>query len=104
MQDHVVEKTQMDRLVCGDWFRKAEVAICRPFLAVQRWQNKSLFSSPTTLPGSAYIMNFCDRFADWPVEIELLIRFVLAKQSNVSKLTDYKSAKLTLRDRHPHSW
>lgn len=39
---------------------------------------------PTTLLAQQHYENFCDRFADWPVEIELLSRFRSGKQSNTS--------------------
>ncbi len=70
----------MDRVVCGDvGFGKTEVAMRAAFVAVQDgWQVAVL--TPTTLLAQQHYQNFLDRFADWPVRIELLSRFRSAKQ------------------------
>jgi len=70
----------MDRLVCGDvGFGKTEVAMRAAFLAVQSgWQVALLV--PTTLLAQQHHQNFCDRFSDWPVRIEMLSRFRSGKQ------------------------
>ncbi|MDX1696954.1 MAG: transcription-repair coupling factor, partial [Thiohalobacterales bacterium] len=67
--------TPMDRLVCGDvGFGKTEVALRAAFLAVQGGSQVALLV-PTTLLAQQHYQNFCDRFAGWPVRIELLSRF-----------------------------
>jgi transcription-repair coupling factor (superfamily II helicase) len=72
----------MDRLVCGDvGFGKTEVAMRAAFLAVQGGKQVGLLV-PTTLLAQQHYQNFCDRFADWPVRIELLSRFRTGKQQN----------------------
>ncbi|MGB3383967.1 MAG: transcription-repair coupling factor [Marinomonas sp.] len=72
----------MDRLVCGDvGFGKTEVAMRAAFLAVEGGKQVAVLV-PTTLLAQQHYENFCDRFADWPVEIELLSRFRSGKQSN----------------------
>jgi len=77
-------KKPMDRLVCGDvGFGKTEVAMRAAFLAVQDGKQVAVLV-PTTLLAQQHYENFCDRFADWPVEIELLSRFRSGKQSNES--------------------
>ncbi|RBP85859.1 transcription-repair coupling factor [Marinomonas rhizomae] len=77
-------KKPMDRLVCGDvGFGKTEVAMRAAFLAVQDGKQVAVLV-PTTLLAQQHYENFCDRFADWPVEIELLSRFRSGKQSNTS--------------------
>jgi transcription-repair coupling factor (superfamily II helicase) len=70
----------MDRVVCGDvGFGKTEVAMRAAFVAVQDgWQVAVL--TPTTLLAQQHYQNFLDRFADWPVRIELLSRFRSPKQ------------------------
>ncbi len=70
----------MDRLVCGDvGFGKTEVAMRAAFAAVQTgWQ--VLVLVPTTLLAQQHYNSFCDRFADWPVRIELLSRFRSEKE------------------------
>jgi transcription-repair coupling factor (superfamily II helicase) len=72
----------MDRLVCGDvGFGKTEVAMRAAFLAVQGGEQVALLV-PTTLLAQQHYQNFCDRFADWPVRIELLSRFRTGKQQD----------------------
>jgi transcription-repair coupling factor (superfamily II helicase) len=72
----------MDRLVCGDvGFGKTEVAMRAAFLAVQGGGQVGLLV-PTTLLAQQHYQNFCDRFADWPVKIELLSRFRTGKQQD----------------------
>jgi transcription-repair coupling factor (superfamily II helicase) len=72
----------MDRLVCGDvGFGKTEVAMRAAFMAVQGGKQVALLV-PTTLLAQQHYQNFCDRFADWPVRIELLSRFRSGKQSD----------------------
>ncbi|MDQ8039827.1 MAG: CarD family transcriptional regulator, partial [Rickettsiella sp.] len=65
----------MDRLVCGDvGFGKTEVAMRATFLAIQ--SNKQvIILVPTTLLAQQHYQNFTDRFAEWPVHIEMISRF-----------------------------
>jgi transcription-repair coupling factor (superfamily II helicase) len=70
----------MDRVVCGDvGFGKTEVAMRAAFVAVQNGRQVAVLV-PTTLLAQQHHRNFCDRFADWPVRIEALSRFVSPKQ------------------------
>ena len=70
----------MDRVVCGDvGFGKTEVAMRAAFVAVQDGRQVGVLT-PTTLLAQQHVQNFLDRFADWPVRIELLSRFRSAKQ------------------------
>ncbi|WP_115895776.1 transcription-repair coupling factor [Marinomonas pollencensis] len=74
----------MDRLVCGDvGFGKTEVAMRAAFLAVEGGKQVAVLV-PTTLLAQQHYENFCDRFADWPVEVELLSRFRSGKQSSAA--------------------
>lgn len=83
MQD-MSSKKPMDRLICGDvGFGKTEVAMRAAFLAVQDGKQVAVLV-PTTLLAQQHYENFCDRFADWPVEIELLSRFRSGKESNAA--------------------
>ncbi|CUB02230.1 transcription-repair coupling factor [Marinomonas fungiae] len=77
-------KKAMDRLVCGDvGFGKTEVAMRAAFLAVQDGKQVAVLV-PTTLLAQQHYDNFCDRFADWPVQVELLSRFRSGKQTNAA--------------------
>jgi transcription-repair coupling factor (superfamily II helicase) len=72
----------MDRLVCGDvGFGKTEVAMRAAFMAVQGGKQVALLV-PTTLLAQQHYQNFCDRFSDWPIRIELLSRFRSGKQTD----------------------
>ncbi|RKG35468.1 transcription-repair coupling factor [Acinetobacter guerrae] len=65
----------MDRLVCGDvGFGKTEVAMRAAFVAVQNNKQVAVLV-PTTLLAQQHYESFKDRFADWPVRIEVLSRF-----------------------------
>ncbi len=70
----------MDRVVCGDvGFGKTEVALRATFAAVHGGKQVAILV-PTTLLAQQHGDNFKDRFADWPVRIEVLSRFQSAKQ------------------------
>ncbi|WP_299178499.1 transcription-repair coupling factor [uncultured Neptuniibacter sp.] len=72
----------MDRLVCGDvGFGKTEVAMRAAFVAVQSGKQVAILV-PTTLLAQQHYQNFLDRFADWPVNVELISRFRSGKQQN----------------------
>lgn len=83
----------MDRLICGDaGFGKTEVAMRAAFIAVQNGKQVALLV-PTTLLAQQHHQNFIDRFADWPVRIELLSRFRSRKGQEVAlqAMTDGKA-------------
>lgn len=69
----------MDRLVCGDvGFGKTEVAMRAAFVAVKNNRQVAILV-PTTLLAQQHYDSFKDRFADWPVRIEVLSRFGSSK-------------------------
>jgi transcription-repair coupling factor (superfamily II helicase) len=75
----------MDRLVCGDvGFGKTEVAMRAAFLATQAGKQVMVLV-PTTLLAQQHYENFKDRFADWPVHIEVMSRFQSKKQLDAVK-------------------
>lgn len=74
----------MDRLICGDaGFGKTEVAMRAAFIAIQNNKQVAILV-PTTLLAQQHYQNFIDRFADWPVRIELLSRFRTKKESEAA--------------------
>ncbi len=74
----------MDRVICGDvGFGKTEVALRAAFVAVQGGKQVAVLV-PTTLLAQQHFETFADRFADWPVKIELLSRFRAGAQSKVA--------------------
>ena len=71
----------MDRLICGDvGFGKTEVAIRAAFKAVQDGKQVAVLV-PTTLLASQHFQTFSDRFAGYPVRVEMLSRFLTASQA-----------------------
>ncbi|WP_207062735.1 transcription-repair coupling factor [Motiliproteus sp. SC1-56] len=76
--------TPMDRLVCGDvGFGKTEVALRAAFIAVQNGGQVAILA-PTTLLAQQHFQTFQDRFADWPVNVEVLSRFRGAKEQKAT--------------------
>ena len=74
----------MDRVVCGDvGFGKTEVALRAAFVAVQAGRQVAVLV-PTTLLAQQHHQTFADRFADWPVKVELLSRFRAGAQSKAT--------------------
>jgi len=88
----MLDPQPMDRVICGDvGFGKTEVAMRAAFVAVQSGKQVAVLV-PTTLLAQQHYQNFRDRFADWPVHIEVMSRFVTAKQQKtiVAELEDGK--------------
>jgi transcription-repair coupling factor (superfamily II helicase) len=72
----------MDRVICGDvGFGKTEVAMRAAFIAVQNGKQVAVLV-PTTLLAQQHFQNFRDRYADWPIRVEGLSRFVGKKQQD----------------------
>jgi len=72
----------MDRVVCGDvGFGKTEVAMRAAFISASNHYQTAILV-PTTLLAQQHYQNFSDRFADWPIRVEVLSRFVSAKNQN----------------------
>ena len=71
----------MDRLVCGDvGFGKTEVAIRAAFKAIQDGKQAAVLA-PTTLLATQHGQTFADRFAGFPVRVEVLSRFLTPGQA-----------------------
>ena len=80
----------MDRLVCGDvGFGKTEVAMRAAFVAVQNNKQVAVLV-PTTLLAQQHGESFRDRFADWPVRVEVISR--LRADSEVSSAIEATAA------------
>ena len=72
----------MDRLICGDaGFGKTEVAMRAAFICISN-NCQAAILVPTTLLAQQHYQNFRDRFADWPVRIEVLSRFAAKNEQN----------------------
>ena len=72
----------MDRVICGDvGFGKTEVALRAAFAAATAGKQVAVLV-PTTLLAQQHYRNFADRFADWPVRVDVLSRFRSTKDVN----------------------
>ena len=80
----------MDRVVCGDvGFGKTEVALRAAFVAATAGKQVAVLA-PTTLLAQQHYQNFRDRYADWPIRVEVLSRFKSKKEIDaaLAKLAD----------------
>ena len=85
----------MDRLVCGDvGFGKTEVAMRAAFIAVHSGKQVAILV-PTTLLAQQHYDSFRDRFADWPVQVEVVSRFKTAKETKQS-ISDLAEGKVDI--------
>jgi len=74
MQDMTQERP-MDRLVCGDvGYGKTEVALRAAFRAAMNGKQTAVFV-PTTILAQQHYQTFRDRFAPYPVRVEIISRF-----------------------------
>jgi transcription-repair coupling factor (superfamily II helicase) len=71
----------MDRLVCGDvGFGKTEVAVRAAFKAIQDGMQVAVLV-PTTLLATQHGNTFSERFAGYPIKVEVLSRFLTTKEA-----------------------
>ncbi|MBC9251366.1 transcription-repair coupling factor [Pseudomonas alcaligenes] len=92
VREDMLAAKPMDRLVCGDvGFGKTEVAMRAAFIAVHSGRQVAVLV-PTTLLAQQHYNSFRDRFADWPVTVEVMSRFKSAKEVDeaVAKLAEGK--------------
>lgn len=79
-KDDMVSVKPMDRLICGDvGFGKTEVAMRAAFKAVVSGYQVAVLV-PTTVLAEQHYHNFCNRMAEFPVEIAKLSRFCTAAE------------------------
>ena len=72
----------MDRLVCGDvGFGKTEIAVRAAFKAIQAGKQVAVLV-PTTLLAAQHGNTFADRFAGYPIRVEVLSRFLTPKEQD----------------------
>ncbi len=85
----------MDRLICGDvGFGKTEVAMRAAFIAIHSGKQVAVLV-PTTLLAQQHYNSFRDRFADWPVKVEVMSRFKTAKEIKQA-ITDLAEGKVDI--------
>ncbi len=95
VKSDMMKPKAMDRLVCGDaGFGKTEVAMRAAFKAVNSGK-QCLLLTATTLLAQQHYFTFSERFADYPVKIEMLSRLInTSKKKKV--LQDLKEGKLDI--------
>ncbi|MDR2013744.1 MAG: transcription-repair coupling factor [Rhodanobacter sp.] len=78
--EDLTAKRPMDRVVCGDvGFGKTEVALRAAFAAATAGKQVAVLA-PTTLLVQQHYQNFRDRYADWPIRVDMLSRFKSKKE------------------------
>jgi transcription-repair coupling factor (superfamily II helicase) len=76
------QSVPMDRLVCGDvGYGKTEVAMRAAFKAVQDGKQVVVLA-PTTLLANQHGQTFRERFAGYPVRVDVISRFLSQKEQN----------------------
>ena len=81
VKEDMERPSPMDRLVVGDvGFGKTEIALRAVFKAVQDGRQAAILV-PTTLLAHQHHQTFVDRFAPYPIRVEVLSRFLTAAQS-----------------------
>ncbi|HPS52079.1 MAG TPA: CarD family transcriptional regulator, partial [Phycisphaerae bacterium] len=72
----------MDRLICGDvGYGKTEIAMRAAFKAVEAHRQVAVLV-PTTVLADQHFRTFRERFADFPINVDVISRFRTAKQQN----------------------
>lgn len=85
----------MDRLVCGDvGFGKTEVAIRASFKVVMENRQVAILV-PTTILAQQHYKTFCERFKDYPLNVEMLSRF-RSKEEQKRIVEDVKNGKIDI--------
>lgn len=78
----LVSTKPMDRVICGDvGFGKTEVAMRAAFLTVRAGKQVAILV-PTTLLAQQHYQTFIDRFADFPINIEVMSRFKTKREQH----------------------
>jgi transcription-repair coupling factor (superfamily II helicase) len=77
------QPTPMDRLLCGDvGYGKTEVAMRAAFKAVQDGKQVAVLT-PTTILSFQHFETFKKRFAQFPINVEMISRFRTAKEQKI---------------------
>ena len=80
LKNDMTQPRPMDRLLCGDvGYGKTELAMRTAFKAIESGKQVAILV-PTTILCVQHGQTFAERFADFPVTVEVLNRFVTAKK------------------------
>jgi len=93
VKDDMESERPMDRLICGDvGYGKTEVALRAAFKAVQDGKQVMMLV-PTTILAQQHYATFRERFAEFPVRVEMISRFrTAAEQRRI--LHDFSQGKI----------
>jgi len=84
VKEDMERQRPMDRLVCGDvGYGKTEVAIRAAFKAVMDGKQVAVLV-PTTILAQQHYETFRERFADYPIRVEVLSRFRSRKEQTAT--------------------
>jgi len=85
----------MDRLICGDvGYGKTEVALRAAFKAVMD-SKQAVVLVPTTVLAQQHFNTFSRRFTDYPIRVEMLSRFLSAREQK-KVVNDLSSGKVDI--------
>ncbi len=95
IKDDMASDRPMDRLLCGDvGYGKTELAMRAAFKAVQAGKQVTILV-PTTVLSVQHGRTFRERFADFPVRVEVLNRFATPKETKMT-LQDARKGKVDI--------
>ena len=90
----------MDRLICGDvGFGKTELAVRAAFRVVNGGGQVAVLV-PTTVLAQQHYLTFRERLADFPVEVELLSRYVKSPAQGEGDPSSARARRGRHLDRH----
>ena len=93
VKDDMESTHPMDRLICGDvGYGKTEVALRAAFKAVMDGRQVMMLV-PTTILAQQHHGTFRERFADFPVQVDMLSRFRSAAEQK-AVLRDFEAGRL----------
>lgn len=97
VKEDMLNQRPMDRVVCGDvGYGKTEVAIRAAFKAVMDSKQVAVLV-PTTILAQQHFVTFSERFAGYPIKIEMLSRFRTPKeQKQVSEALKNGAADIVI--------
>ncbi|MCV2503132.1 MAG: transcription-repair coupling factor, partial [Neisseriaceae bacterium] len=91
----LAQNKPMDRLICGDvGFGKTEVALRAAFMVAMSGKQVVILA-PTTLLVEQHVETFMSRFANFPIRVESVSRFVSNKKTQ-DILQDLKAGKIDI--------
>jgi transcription-repair coupling factor (superfamily II helicase) len=83
VMDDMTRPMPMDRLICGDvGYGKTEVALRAAFRCAMEGKQVAVLV-PTTVLAQQHYQNFCERFRQYPIRVDILSRFRSARDQKL---------------------